>query len=182
MARPSPGDPGRALLLLKDATAQLRRDQARSPGGERATVTFTASSATSPSRRPPLSCGPASPRPRPRSRRPPCASSRRTGSLRASAAAAARVATSLMARCGEGCAAEQPLGKPAGFGHQLVVGDDPTGQPDLVGPRGIDALARQQELHGVLPPDALREADRADDGRRPRSAPRETRTRPGRSR
>ena len=45
------------------------------------------------------------------------------------------------------------------------MGNDPADQPDLLGPFGIDAVAGQQELHGVLPVDALRQPDGAHDGR-----------------
>ena len=45
------------------------------------------------------------------------------------------------------------------------MGHHPAGDAELLGSIGVDPLAGEQDLHGGLPPDALWEPDRSDDGR-----------------
>ena len=65
----------------------------------------------------------------------------------------------------EGRAGAEAVGEPARLGEQLVAGHDPSGEPDLGGAGGVDALAREQQLERGLHPDAAREPDGADDRR-----------------
>ena len=65
---------------------------------------------------------------------------------------------------GHGGRFEEALGEGVGAVHEIVVGDDLPDEAHFLGAFGVDALAEEEKLHGVLPADALGHADGALDG------------------
>src|SRR5580704_9960039 len=66
---------------------------------------------------------------------------------------------------GHRCALGQPGRQRVSFVEQRLVGDDPPDQSHRMGSLRVDALAGEQELHGIRPVDALWQAYRCDDRR-----------------
>ena len=76
-----------------------------------------------------------------------------------------RQATSLVARTAKGAERHSRSARFRASSISESWGDDLPHQAHLPGPLGVDPLAQQQQLHGVLPADAARHAHRALDGR-----------------
>ena len=93
-----------------------------------------------------------------------------------------RTATSFVARAASGAARTSRAASERGLVHQVVVRHHPARETDLLGARGVDALAGEQHLHRRTASSRVAAAGSRRRSSARRCAPRDSRTRPGRSR